>query len=283
MDSEFRLSGPKVLLKNSTSYSYLNGYFGVVDKNAITWYGCRETFHTRIDPVKLREYYYVNNMENAGATAARAGSATSTDVAHFMYKIEKHLDVEKSNFMFTDNKTVMWVSASPWWVENPMRHAFFTVALRAALKWDRTKSTNWKEVLLSHPYANETREAVERFLEGNTEYTGNVRGWKRQFSLADRHLIPNQETDIIKLLKLPEEEKNKRISKIAYGTWEKLGKPYGKCIEIWEKAAQKYAVPEKERRKMIEKIAYHKWEDAGRPHGKDKEFWKEAECDFYVA
>lgn len=81
---------------------------------------------------------------------------------------------------------------------------------------------------------------------------------------------------------MPEAEKHKRISKIAYANWERLGRPIGQSESIWRKAEIKFNISEKEKFESIKKSAYYKWENEGRPQGRDGEFWKKAESDFYM-
>lgn len=126
------IDGIKKLL--DSKYKPNTGYFGKENGKstwlpAMQWFACREEFHAHIDRIQLREYFYVCNSPR--------------NVAHFIYKIEQHFDVAKSKFMFTENPNIVWINVSPWWVENPMKHSFFTICLRASLSWDRNGNVGY--------------------------------------------------------------------------------------------------------------------------------------------
>jgi hypothetical protein len=61
-----------------------------------------------------------------------------------------------------------------------MKRSLFTILLRCGQNYDFVRG-NFEEALNSVSYARNTQYAVKRFLEGNTKYTGNMRGWNLQF------------------------------------------------------------------------------------------------------
>ena len=228
MSYNARIYGNKSLpFRTNGTYSVGVGQFGVITKDKVMWFSCREQYHAFVDPLKKGEHFYAVS-ENK-----------SHDVAEFIGRIEDHLGVEpKSNFQYSEMNTIMWVEASSWWMENPMKHSFFTICLRAAntMNWPNLDHSNWRDILLGCKYLSYlgSHAAAKKFLDGYTEYTGNIRWWVKQFSGKS-----DAEIDIL-LKKPPTEQEKQQIQKIAYNIWEEGGKKEGKHIEHWVKAKNKF-------------------------------------------
>ena len=131
------------------------------------WHYCRELFHGQLYNLSL--FFFSHNSNKCNA------------IVSFMTKIEDMLDVQpRSSYGPTQRKTIMWVKPSRWWTVKTMRRSLFTILLRAACYYSPNKD-NFEEALYSDPYTIATKYAVNRFLAGNTIYTGKKRGWYRQF------------------------------------------------------------------------------------------------------
>lgn len=131
------------------------------------WRFCRELFHKDLYGLKLFFYSHV--------------PGNGYCIAKFMSKIEDILNIKcKSQFGPTQRKTVMWIKPSNWWINRSMKRSLFTLLLRVAENYEPLKD-NFEEALFSHRYSLETQYAINRFLEGNTYYTGRKRGWHKQF------------------------------------------------------------------------------------------------------
>jgi hypothetical protein len=131
------------------------------------WYYCRDLFHAQLPNLNL--FFFSHE------------SAKGYCVASFMRKIEEALNVEpRSDFGPTQRKTIMWIEPSYWWISRTMKRSLFTILLRSGMGYSPSKD-NFEEALLSDPYSMVTKYAINRFMEGNTHYTGKKRGWYRQF------------------------------------------------------------------------------------------------------
>lgn len=131
------------------------------------WYYCRDLFHTQLYNLNL---FFFSHESSKGH-----------GIAAFMRKIEDKLKLDiRSEFGPTQRKTIMWIEPSYWWTSRAMRRSLFTILLRSACNYSPSKD-NFEEALLSDPYALATKNAIKRFLSGNTHYTGKQRGWYKQF------------------------------------------------------------------------------------------------------
>ena len=144
------------------------------------WYICRELFHSILYNLKL--FFFSHNLGKGHCIAA------------FMKKIEEKLDVQpRSEFGPTQRKTIMWIKPSKWWTLKAMRRSLFTILLRCGDAYLPSKD-NFEKALLSNQYANNTKYAISRFLEGYTVYTGKKRGWYNQFCLES---LSKEEIDLL--------------------------------------------------------------------------------------
>ncbi len=212
-----------------TAYNLARGMLGVVVPRyngamqvmgkSITWHTCREQFHANLITSRQKGFFYVTDPDH------------QSDVAHFMYHIENTLKLEnKSWFKYTERGDAVWVEAENWWHQNPMRLQFFTICLRAALGWKRHRA-DLRNQLFSYHYASSTRDAVERFFNGYTWYTGSVVGWHRQFAgysvpTSTAYIAKPTDSELKRLLVLPDYERKRRIEETAYFKWVNSGMPY---------------------------------------------------------
>lgn len=224
----------------ASTYIQPPGYFGVrvVQADAtgkmvpkLNWFGCREGFHTYVDPIRQGNFYFVHHAKRG------------VDVANFIYRLEEMMELtRKSLFKYTENEAVCYVEVAPWWLDLPMRYSFYTIALRAAMNWQRHQKMDWRTTLLSQPYAGATPTAVDRFLAGYTHYTGQVRGWSRQFTGQDNNYVitPAQIQTLLVKPRYTDAERYAFIQNLAYEKWEKAGKPCSDGSNFWKTAEGEY-------------------------------------------
>lgn len=199
------------------------GHFGTLVNGLSHWYNCREYFHSYADCLNLRDYFYKHHKR-----------IESLDI--FIGLVENHLKIEEKTVLSKTNfNEICHVHVSSWWIRSPMRHAFFTICLRAFLNWDENV-TNWKETILNSKYGTKTKEAVNLFLDGHTNYVGNIPGWCWQFDGGTTSLATSQ----LKSFLLKPNEVNKVIKDKAYLLWEKEGKQENKSDYYWLKVEKDF-------------------------------------------
>jgi hypothetical protein len=95
-----------------------------------------------------------------------------------MEKVERKANIDYfSEYGPTQKKSIMWIRPSKWWTLKSMKRSLFTILLRCGNNY----KNNFKEALLSDPYASATEYSINRFLCGYTHYTGSKKGWLDQF------------------------------------------------------------------------------------------------------
>lgn len=240
MSDEPHIGGVKNVIVNagaSPGYAGARGAFGTMASRTlsngrtlpyVSWWTCREQFHTFCNNHKTTEFYY------------RVDDNCGPDTAHFILRIEKHLGLQyKSRFQYTDRANVIWCQPERWWLINPMRFQFFSICLRASLNWRRHENKDLRYILNLYAYAAETPAAVDRFLAGYTWYTGSVVGWKKQFT--GTHTSPPTPITpqaLKRLLVLPDYERERRIKEAAYFKWMAAGQPEG--ASFYDEAAREH-------------------------------------------
>lgn len=131
------------------------------------WYYCRELFHSQLYNCDL---FFFSHATYKGRS-----------IAEFVQKVEQRLEIASpSQCGPTQRKMIMWIRPSRWWTVRAMRRSLFTILLRVGDKYSYRKD-NFEDALYSDRYSVSTRYAIERFLAGNTHYTGKRRGWYQQF------------------------------------------------------------------------------------------------------
>ena len=150
----------------SGSFSYPRNYNNNRYEIGI-WYNCRDIFNKKLFDLTLFFFSHDIGQDN--------------HVIAFITKIENILDVQpRSKFGPTQRKSIMWIQPSKWWTWRVMRRSLFTILIRAVREYLPTKD-NFEDVIASDKYLRDTKYAFYRFLEGNTHYTGKLRGWHKQF------------------------------------------------------------------------------------------------------
>jgi hypothetical protein len=114
-------------------------------------------------------------------------------------KIEKVLEVAPSSFANTNRFYATWIAPSDFWMGCRMRLSLLTILLRAGTHFNPQKD-NFEQVLYAHPYIQQTKDAVERFLSGFTQFVPPCRnhhyGWVMTFEdqspeqICERLVLP---------------------------------------------------------------------------------------------
>jgi hypothetical protein len=141
------------------------------------WYYCRDLFHNHLYNLPL--FFFSHHCGQGQCVAA------------FLGQIEAMVDTcPRSAFGPTQRKNITWVRPSRWWTKPSMRRSLFTILMRAGCHYSLSKN-NFSEALFTEHYASTTSYAINRFLAGNTVYTGRKRGWVRQFSEVKEPVCPS--------------------------------------------------------------------------------------------
>lgn len=133
----------------------------------VNWHYCRDIFHPQLYNLDLFFFSHDTNK--------------SYNIASFMERVERKANIDYfSEYGPTQRKSIMWIRPSKWWTLKSMKRSLFTILLRCGNNYNPRKR-NFKEALLSDPYAAATEYAINRFLSGYTHYTGKQKGWLDQF------------------------------------------------------------------------------------------------------
>ena len=171
------------------------GGFGLIAQDKLSkkyswevqkWITCRDNFQA--DPTNIKKFLFVS------------GYNMGMNVIAFIDKFEATLGLRQITLMgLTQRKDTIWIQPTSWWTKYAMRRSLFTILLRAGRNYKRSKD-NFEEALFSVIYTQRTKYALERFLNGNTRYTGKISGWYNQFYWNTIHL--------------PKEEVHKRANRL---------------------------------------------------------------------
>ena len=141
----------------ATNYGFPNyGSLGTKaqDHNYISWYSCRDTYQ-RVDEKSI--------IKN-GIFFCH-GITGGDNVAIFLNLIEKRLKLRvKSKFAKTNNKDIIWVKVSPWWLKTKIRKSFLTMTLRTGTKYNQKETVR---SAFNKPPWKTTLPAILFFLKGN--------------------------------------------------------------------------------------------------------------------
>jgi len=151
-------------------YHCINIAFSVAEdfKNRICvpcWYDCREIFHA--DYPKAN-HIFVNHKKQK-----------YTKLKSFIESIESILNIKnKSMIIKTGRKTATLIVLSPFW-KNEINFSLLTLLIRVAVY--KNFDTYNKDIFCHCKYLNETKNAVNLFMSGCTNYVGKEKGWYGQF------------------------------------------------------------------------------------------------------
>ena len=129
------------------------------------WWDCRELFQEDFTK-KIKTILFAHK------------SGSFHRVRDFISIAEELLDAATSEVGPTQRKTISYIIPSDFWTQCPMRRSFFSILLRAGMKYNG----DFDDALYKNSYVAMTRSAVERFFGGHTHYHGRETGWCDQFS-----------------------------------------------------------------------------------------------------
>lgn len=108
---------------------------------------------------------------------------------NFMKFIEDKLNLpedSRTRFVETDKKPNILVRIPKWWREEKIRISLYTIFLRAAISPENQGSEDLDDIVGYHPYLNQTKEAVKKFLNGYTKLQPgehfNISQWRDKFN-----------------------------------------------------------------------------------------------------
>lgn len=152
------------------------------------WFFCREVFQKKSQGVR---WFLFSHRSYKGR-----------NVAEFIKRVETKLKLKvRTEFGKTQRCNITWVKASPWWMNYSMRRSLFTALLRAGQNYNIAEN-NFEQALFSIVYTRHTKEAVIRFLAGNTLYKGRMKGWYNQFCKGSRYWFFDKKPDKKKIRQL---------------------------------------------------------------------------------
>lgn len=171
--------------------SFRTGWFGHISwskklgySKVVKWTHCRDKFQDPVDKTLVRHGMWYCHK-----------SGSLENLCAFVSKIETKIKLEKhSLFQRTQEKNVVWVKPSIFWIDDFVRRSFFTLVLRCGMHYKRTKD-NFEEAMYEHfEISRCTKPAIDRFLNGYTFYTYeapkvNTRGWKYLFEEEDEGAV----------------------------------------------------------------------------------------------
>lgn len=119
---------------------------------------CRDRFQARSEYESFVDFYFCH----------RPGR--SDDVIEFMKMVELVAKVEEEDALViskTDLDNVVHVRMSKWWKQR-VRRSLLTAFLRCSDAFKERSGPSFVKTIFSRTYTEETREAIERFLDGYT-------------------------------------------------------------------------------------------------------------------
>ena len=138
-------------------------------------YDCRETFATSWGRAV---------RGGTGNISLSTHPKTRVKVARFIKKLEDKLGLKERTtcHRIIGRTSGMIIKPSNWWLRSAMRRSIFTIFLRAGKKYNG----DFDAAIKTQRYFRLTKDAVDRFLEGNTYYRGASGGWVNVFSYAGK-------------------------------------------------------------------------------------------------
>lgn len=194
------------------------GYFAApnygpaIFRKYIEWTGCRDGFQGMSHDA-LQTGFFFTHMSNR-----------SYDAACFLTRIENTLGIQPSVYRLTDQNYITQCFPSPWWFTAEMRKSFYTLAMRGAYYYERSRD-NFDEALHGFQYTKETKSAVKKFLAGYTVYnyepTNSCDHWFRQFAEQTTYSSLVYKENTANIAKL--QPSTELISRKAYELWVQNG------------------------------------------------------------
>lgn len=138
----------------------------------VEWYHCRESFQYAWNRYVKRYYGFDGDFFFC---------CPKRNLETFLRAAEKALGLWKKTKVYkTHVRGICCVVPAKFWQKQDIRMSLFTILLRAAENY--RLGSDWQKCLMDNPYAQETKEAIARFFDGNTVYKGRDTGWCHAFS-----------------------------------------------------------------------------------------------------
>lgn len=168
------------------------------------WFHCREQFAAKFK--ETTSGFYFSHRPNKGQDIAEF-------LSYFEHVIASNQNIDFSSFSQTTKNTIIWVKASKFWLDCPMKRSLLTLVLRCGKNFEIEKN-NFDDALFGDYkecfYLKETKFAVLRFMFGFTKFTRKLNnmpsyaatqkhGWREEFHKLDinearrRLVFPNLE------------------------------------------------------------------------------------------
>jgi|SRR5581483_1398983 len=149
--------------------------------NCIYWTECRDVFHYNADGLEIEKTILYHRSPVRIQTIFFNSLNDVKHVHKIISEVEKHLKIEESVISPTDNKRIMQIDLSPFWIKRGIRHAFFT----AMLKSECYSLTYLKDTY----YFTRTRKAFDDFMAGKTWLEPDSFYWITSFVKSKRELV----------------------------------------------------------------------------------------------
>lgn len=152
------------------TYKMAHGSFGVKFWSHVSWMGCREVFHRRVNTAFwVRGFFFTVHKSNREAVAA------------FFDAIETQLGLwQRTKFYQTNLPDVVYVKPARFWHRQWMRFSLLTILLRTGMTY--VPGEPIMQAMRRYTYSHNTYRAIERFLSGRTYWTGVGWSWVNTFT-----------------------------------------------------------------------------------------------------
>lgn len=129
------------------------------------WYDCREIFHA---DYPTASHVFVNHKRQK-----------NINFSGFLQSVEQLLGIKKPSKIYkTVRKTATIIVLSKFW-KNEMRFCLLTLLIRAAIYYKLPVYS--KRIFEVCKYLHDTRNAVNLFFDGKTNYIGSDNQWHKAF------------------------------------------------------------------------------------------------------
>jgi hypothetical protein len=137
------------------------------------WNACRVTFHNQ----------HQSHMAGDDAFMYKCNNYQSIEmIVEVLEKIQKRLKLlNRQQLVFgllESDKNVLYIETGKWW-SNPVRLNLLTAFIKDITRCDKLNNV----ISNGYNYLEQTKEAINKFLDGNVYYGGNFfEGWVDDFS-----------------------------------------------------------------------------------------------------
>ena len=194
------------------------GYYDI--PNYKSWTDCRETADTGLNGPYTRKTHslpYRFNPQYYGVTAPEG----CLNIARWFWYIEGHMGwSERTRIHRTECPWTIMAIISSSWFQNRASISLFSLMLRLGAYC--LEDISMDTVLNRHSYAQNTKPAIYRFLDGYQHFVdSNFTGWRNVFNYKTKEAVKDMLID------------RSVVEHRAYALWERAGRPSGKDREFW--------------------------------------------------